>query len=129
MLSDLSDIPTIKNALRKRVDALDPDRRIRLADVFVKFTPDAVKILMVVDIDFVPHFVPPPGQSEPLRRDLTHDDLMNWLDRVVERYVKPLRTVQRIDQALTGEVNLSQAELDGRLMTAARGPAANIISE
>ena len=119
MLDELADIPTIKNALRKRVDSLDADKRIRLDDVFVKFTPDAVRILMTVEIDFVPHLIPPPGQSEPLRRDLTHADLMNWLDRVVERYVKPLRRVQRIDKALTGEINLSQDELDQRLRRAA----------
>lgn len=143
-----TDVPTIKNAIRKRIDGLNPaepvsGQKILTQDIRVAFCPDKcprkeagrclkacrseTKLILCVEIDGVPYVLPAMVPVEPVipcylaRRDLTHDDLLNVIDRMAED-VKLVAGIQRREKLLTGEdAPMSQAELDARIVRQSSG--------
>lgn len=127
MLTEQSDLPTIKHAVRKRIDGLNPSvpnagQNISTQDIRVRFDRDETKIILCVDIDGVPYVLPaelPTDHIIPyykVRRDLSHMDLLNAIDRMSED-VKLVAGIQRRQKVMTGEdAPMSQAELDRRVL-------------
>lgn len=130
MLNTPCDLPTIKNAIRKRIDGLNPavrsTEKISTQDIRVRFEPTLIKIILCVDIDSVPYVLPAelPDTTHVVpyyvtRPDMGHGDLLNLVDRMAED-VKLVAAIQRRQKAITGEdAPMSQAELDARIARAA----------
>lgn len=150
-----TDVPTIKNAIRKRIDGLNPavptpGQEISVQEVRVTFCPDKcarraagrcksacvseTKLVLCVDIDGVPYVLPFQLPIEPViphykaRRDLTHADLLNVIDRMAND-VNLVAGIQRREKALTGEdAPMSQAELDARIARSIRNNPLGVVA-
>lgn len=133
MLDQPEDIPTIRHAIRKRIEGLNPTgaaahERISVLGVFVKQLLAQTRIILLADIDGVPHKFPAgsPGAHYWARRDLAHADLLNLIDRMADDVTTAARA-QRRAVGLTGEIPMSQAELDARIAAAARLDALSLV--